>query len=417
MSAMAAEEQLNSPAFLRRVNALRQTDNWTNWWHLGREYLFLLSVTAAVLVWYEIVAAAGWSWLTAAPVTLLAWVLLGAGQHRLATLGHEASHYTLFRHRLLNELVSDWCCMFPLFTTTHTYRLQHLAHHQYPNDPQRDPDVWQMQASGHRLTWPLSPGRFLWEGLLKQLLWPGRLVRYALVRAWFRAVGGADSPYRLLRPAARSLVWGSALYLLVYLGILAALVKHQAGAAYWLLPAGLWGLACLGLLLVPENFYPLYSLRYELPPRLQACLRLTYYSLLGATLAGLTVLTGRPWWLYYLLLWLVPLGTTFALFMLLRQLVQHGNADQGRLTNTRIFLVHPLIRAAVFPLGMDYHLPHHLFPLVPHYRLRQLHELLQTTAEYRQQAVVLAGYFLPAGPPPRPPTVLEAMSLPAPQKS
>jgi fatty acid desaturase len=125
----------------------------------------------------------------------------------------------------------------------------------------------------------------------------------------------------------------------------------------------------------------------------------------------LTWATGRPWALYYVLLWLVPLGTSFSFYMLLRQIVQHGNAGGGRLTNTRIFLVGRLIRWSVFPLGMDYHLPHHIFPLVPHYRLRELHELLLETEEYRKSATVVEGYFAHRRPP-QYPTVLELMAGP-----
>ena len=62
--------------------------------------------------------------------------------------------------------------------------------------------------------------------------------------------------------------------------------------------------------------------------------------------------------------------------MIMRQLVQHGNGDRGWLTNTRTFLVAPAIRFAVFPLGQDYHLPHHVFATIPHYRLKKLHEHL-----------------------------------------
>ncbi len=65
--------------------------------------------------------------------------------------------------------------------------------------------------------------------------------------------------------------------------------------------------------------------------------------------------------LIYVLLWLVPLFTSFSFFMILRQLVQHGNGDRGKLTNTRTFLLAPLINFAVFPMGQDYHLPHHLY--------------------------------------------------------
>ena len=95
--------------------------------------------------------------------------------------------------------------------------------------------------------------------------------------------------------------------------------------------------------------------------------------------------------------------------MLLRQIVQHGNAGGERFSNTRIFLVSRLIRFAVFPLGMDYHLPHHLFPMVPHYRLKRLHALLEETEEYRQQATTVEGYFWHRDPPQHP-TVLELMA-------
>ena len=70
--------------------------------------------------------------------------------------------------------------------------------------------------------------------------------------------------------------------------------------------------------------------------------------------------------------------------MSMTQVLQHGNADQGRFTNTRVFHVNWLIHWAVFPLGNDYHLPHHLFPMVPHYNLQKLHALLMQTEEYQK---------------------------------
>ena len=88
-----------------------------------------------------------------------------------------------------------------------------------------------------------------------------------------------------------------------------------------------------------------------------------------------------------------------------------AGASGDRFTNTRIFLVSPLIRFAVFPLGMDYHLPHHLFPMVPHFRIRQLHDILLETEEYRDNATVVEGYFLHRTPPQHA-TVVELMSQP-----
>src|SRR5262249_19777995 len=155
--------------------------------------------------------------------------------------------------------------------------------------------------------------------------------------------------------------------LAVLAGALTALV--MADAAPWLLavvPAGLLAASLTFYAVVPECLYHHSNVKPDVSARGRTYGRVTYLTLLFPVLAGLSSLTDRPWGLYYILLWLVPLGTTFSFFMIMRQLVQHGNADGQRFTNTRVFLVHRLIRFAVFPLGMDYHLPHHLFPLVPH---------------------------------------------------
>jgi fatty acid desaturase len=90
--------------------------------------------------------------------------------------------------------------------------------------------------------------------------------------------------------------------------------------------------------------------------------------------------------------------------------VQHGNGDRGWLTNTRTFLVNPFIRYAVFPFGMDYHLPHHMFCTVPHFNLPKLHAFLARYPEYSQEGIVVEGYFFPPKlDPNRNPTVLEVL--------
>jgi hypothetical protein len=81
--------------------------------------------------------------------------------------------------------------------------------------------------------------------------------------------------------------------------------------------------------------------------------------------------------------------------MMLRQVVQHSNGDRGWLTNTRIFLVNLIVRDSVLPYGQDYHLPHHMFATVPHFRLRELHEFMMQFPEYRREAVVVRGAVLP----------------------
>ena len=86
-------------------------------------------------------------------------------------------------------------------------------------------------------------------------------------------------------------------------------------------------------------------------------------------------------------LWLLPLVTVFPLYVLLRQLLQHGNGGRGRLTNTRVFLRPWLVNFFLLPVGQDYHLPHHLFASIPHYRLRRLHLAMLAYDDYRAAAV------------------------------
>jgi fatty acid desaturase len=400
---------LQSPEFLRRVNALRRLDNLTNWFYLAREYCFLGGIAALTIAFYHFRGDWELAWAWNVPVTLLAIALMGACQHRLTTLGHEASHYMLFKNRKLNEIISDWFCMFPVLSTTHQYRLQHLAHHQFPNDPERDPDVLQMQASGHRFKWPMAPRQFLWECLFKQLIIFTKLIRYIRMRAKFSATGEGSGPYEGKSPRSKLLVMVAMTYLLTLAAVLTGLVMLHQPLLLAILPTGLLAIALVFFAVVPNRFYRHANLKPDVTPRITTLARMTYLTGVFMALAWLSLLTGRPWGLFYLVLWIVPLATTFSFCMLMRQIVQHGNATGDRFTNTRIFLVGRLIRWSVFPMGMEWHLPHHLFPLVPHYRLRQLHEMLLEVVEYQKEAVVVEGYFFHRRPPEHP-TVLELMA-------
>jgi fatty acid desaturase len=401
-------DQLNDPALQRRINQLRPLDNCTNWLYLIREYLVLAVTLGAVVIFYLNRAAWGLAWAWNIPVTLLAWLLVGASQHRLATLGHEAVHYVLFRNHYLNELISDWFCMFPLLSTTHFYRPQHLGHHQFVNDPERDPDLAQMAASGHRFRFPMSHCRFLWHCLGKQLLWPFRLMIYAFVRGRYAALGGGTGPYELPGPRYRLLGVTELTVLLVLFGLYTWLGRADNSPLLVVVPAVVEVLLAALYGFLPERYFHRVLIRPVVSLRWTGFSRMTYLNLLLAALAWVRHETGVMAIFYFFVLWLVPLGTTFSLFMILRQVVQHENADRGRLTNTRIFHVGWWIRFAVFPLGMDYHLPHHLFPMIPHYRLRRLHALLMKSDAYRRQATVAEGYFWPRKQPA--PTVLDLMA-------
>jgi fatty acid desaturase len=412
VQSLLPQKELRDPDLLRRVNALRRLDNVTNWFYIAREYLFLASVIGLTIAFYHYRGVWELPWIWNIPVTFVAILLAGAGQHRLTNIGHEASHYMLFRNRLLNELASDWLAMFPVWSTTHHYRLQHLAHHQFPNDPERDPDVMQMTASGHRYRFPMPKLRFVWECVLKPILWVPSLVRYVRGRARFGAMGSKNGPYAIKRPVSPVLIPVGLAYLGTLAALVTAFVMWDQPLLLGVVPPAMLAAIFAFYALIPERMYSEAIVKPDVTIRGLTVMRMTYLTLLFVTLGWLSYWTGKPWGLYYIVLWLVPLGTTFGFFMLLRQIVQHGNADQGRFTNTRIFHVNRLIQLAVFPWGMDYHLPHHLFPMVPHFRLRQLHNLLSESDEYREHATVVDGYFLPRERPPQHPTVLDLMASP-----
>lgn len=75
------------------------------------------------------------------PLTfLLAVCLLGGQQLACAVLTHEAAHYTLFRTRWLNEVLTDWLVARPVWTDVARYRQHHMGHHAHAGTDD-DPDM------------------------------------------------------------------------------------------------------------------------------------------------------------------------------------------------------------------------------------------------------------------------------------
>ncbi len=390
------------------LQRLRQTDNVTNWLYVARSYLFLALVLVGAVWFDQYRQAEAKCVMYSVAVFVVAIVLVGAGQHQLSGLAHEGSHHILFRNRTLNELASDWFCLFPLFSSTHHYRLQHLAHHQFVNDPQRDPDVSQLQTSGHWLPFPLAKWEFI-KTLLKQL-WLPNLARFILVRARYNATGTDKNPYmRKGTTQSKAAVRVGLVYLLSLVGSLVALVYHGDGLLLGIIPATLWLVMLATFSRLPASKFHQSRLHPVVSQKVMSMLRVSYITLVFCALAWVQHLTTVHAWAYYALLWVVPLFTSFAFYMILRQLVQHGNGDRGWMTNTRVFFVGRFINFAVFPMGQEYHLPHHLYATVPHYRLRELHRILLAYPEYQEQALEVHGYFMSPERPQVHPTVLDVL--------
>ena len=152
-----SEKTLKGPELKAALQELLKTGNFTNWYYLLRTYLYLALVIGGTVWFFDFQMNSGISFWWNLPVTLAAIVLIGAGQHQLSGLAHQGVHHTLFRQRRLNDIASDLFTMFPLYISTHHYRLQH--HHQFVNDSDRDPDISQLKTSGHWLDFPVERSR------------------------------------------------------------------------------------------------------------------------------------------------------------------------------------------------------------------------------------------------------------------
>jgi fatty acid desaturase len=84
-------------------------------------------------------------------------------------------------------------------------------------------------------------------------------------------------------------------------------------------------------------------------------------------------------WRWYLLLWFLPAITILQAILRLRAIMEHGAVDdtttpfKAARTN---FVPLPLYWL-LFPHDVHYHIEHHLYPSVPHYRLAECHRRLR----------------------------------------
>lgn len=400
----------SSVAIAEHLNRLKERDNVTNWRYLAGVWLIIAASIAGGL-WVERLTAAGalsmWALL---PTWIVTTAVIGASQHQLGGAIHEGVHGLLFRDKRLNELASDWLAAFPIYTSTYQYRVQHLAHHQFVNDPQRDPDIAQLKDSDHWLDFPVTHVELV-RALLRQL-WPPNLMRYTLMRAKYGSIGHKDNPYVDRSAALDPIPIRIGVFFAVAVPFIVTGLQAAFGGSVglWFLLAA-YAVTLVYFLRLPEAEFPQTRLKAIVSHKATTISRMTFLFAVYLSLTLYDVAHGGTFALeHYGVYWAIPLFTSFPLFMMLRQWVQHGNADRGRYTNTRVFLVGPLARYAVFPWGMDYHLPHHAFASVPHYRLKDLHELMLSDPKYAAQNVVVEHITGEQNPETGRPTILSLLA-------
>jgi fatty acid desaturase len=156
---------------------------------------------------------------------VIAVIVIGARQHALLLLMHEATHWRMFNHKDLNDWVCEPLVTWPVLTSLRAFRYTHLAHHKNLNlstDPdllkkQEDPD-WQFPLPIWRIVWSVAK-QFTGLGLW----YVARIVRYVNANT---AASGQTPRYRLIRLA----------YYLATLTIMLYFHVFTLFLAYWVVP-------------------------------------------------------------------------------------------------------------------------------------------------------------------------------------
>jgi fatty acid desaturase len=87
---------------------------------------------------------------------------------------------------------------------------------------------------------------------------------------------------------------------------------------------------------------------------------------------------GGIWWAYFLL-WLLPLFTTFQLFLRIRNIAEHAMTPEGKnvLQTARTTRANIFARICVAPYWVNYHVEHHAYMYIPCWQLKNTHSAMR----------------------------------------
>ena len=245
-------------------------------------------------------------------VIALSMVGIAGAQHGLAILAHQSAHYRMYETRWLNDVVGRLCGL-PLFVSVITYRVIHRIHHNHLYTA-IDPDLALMAG--------YPRGRaYLLKKLVKDLTGVTTVKNYLYFFGKTPTSRRDDHGSRPLDDTSSTLR--------------AAAKRDRA------------------LVLVVHAL--------SLP---------------------ILIYTGA--FRVYLLLWIVPLVTLLQALLRLRAVCEHGATPDGVVAGrapdprraARTTIAPAYVKWLLFPHDMNFHVEHHLYPSVPHYRLAECHRAL-----------------------------------------
>jgi len=193
-----------------------------------------------------VVAAAAWHWWH--PVTvLLAVLFIGARQHDLLVIMHDAAHHRLTKKRSLNDWISELFCAWPfVMVSTHGYRANHWAHHRHLNTT-ADPDL--VGKTGPSWTFPM-PARSLGWWLATDAIGLAQVRVLAIARR-----------LRTSAPTPTAFKVGRLVFLAISAVAVTILDAWPPVLLFWVLPFCTWAPTLLRLRAIVEH----YGIHADLP--------------------------------------------------------------------------------------------------------------------------------------------------------
>jgi fatty acid desaturase len=92
------------------------------------------------------------------PLYIFAVIFIGARLLALGLIMHESVHGLVSKNKMLNDILAELFCAWPLFISMRSYRVKHLAHHKWLNT-EDDPDY--VAKTDEKWNFPMSFKNFL----------------------------------------------------------------------------------------------------------------------------------------------------------------------------------------------------------------------------------------------------------------
>jgi len=119
---------VNSYLTREEVKELLDKSDFKGFWEVFKVWFWIAFSFVLAAVWPNVFTV------------VIALILIGSKQLGCAIIMHDASHYSLFKTKKLNDLVGNWFGAYPIIHNLEQYRPYHLQHH-IATGTEEDPDI------------------------------------------------------------------------------------------------------------------------------------------------------------------------------------------------------------------------------------------------------------------------------------